>query len=124
MFSVLVQGKPWVDLKVVPNSSCGNSDVGGRTGGGPGMGDLVTGHQAVALICLDEAEAARRLQGVFGPGSRSVMFRFPEVARSQAASHGALGQNWSGGIGGKGGAAASNTRVHRRQGYTSPEAIL
>lgn len=39
--------------------------------------DMVTGHRAVVLIRLDEAERVRLLGGVFRPGSRSVMFRFP-----------------------------------------------
>jgi hypothetical protein len=46
-------------------------------------GDVMTGHGAVVLIRLGEAEKARLLQGVFRPGSRSVMFRFPEAAQHE-----------------------------------------
>jgi hypothetical protein len=43
----------------------------------------VAGHSAVSLVRLDEAEKVRLLQGVFGPGSRSVMFRFPEAGEHE-----------------------------------------
>lgn len=37
--------------------------------------------RADVLVRLDDVERARLLGGVFRPGSRSVMFRFPEVAQ-------------------------------------------
>ena len=44
-------------------------------------GDVIGGHHATGLVHLDEAEKARLLPVVFAPGSRSVMFRFPEAGR-------------------------------------------
>lgn len=40
----------------------------------------MTGHNALTLVRLDEAEERRLLDGVFRVGSRSVMFRFPDLA--------------------------------------------
>jgi hypothetical protein len=36
----------------------------------------------VALVRLDDAEERRLLDGVFRAGSRSVMFRFPDLAEA------------------------------------------
>ena len=43
--------------------------------------DVAIDHRASVLVRLDETEKARLMAGVFRPGSRSVMFRFPEVAK-------------------------------------------
>lgn len=45
--------------------------------------DVVSGHQVEVLVRLDEAEKDRLLGGVFKPGSRSVMFRFPAAAEHE-----------------------------------------
>ncbi len=45
--------------------------------------DVVAGHRADALVRLEESDRARLLAGVFRPGSRSVMFRFPEAAEHE-----------------------------------------
>lgn len=45
--------------------------------------DVVAGHRADALVRLEESDRARLLAGVFRPGSRSVMFRFPEAGEHE-----------------------------------------
>ena len=45
--------------------------------------DVAIGHRVSVLVRLDETEKARLMAGVFRPGSRSVMFRFPEVAEHE-----------------------------------------
>jgi hypothetical protein len=45
--------------------------------------DIAAGHRAVVRIRLEAAEQARLLAGVFRPGSRSVMFRFPEAGEHE-----------------------------------------
>ncbi len=48
-----------------------------------GPSDTAAGHRADALVRLDEVEQARLLAGVFRPGSRSVMFRFPKAGEHE-----------------------------------------
>jgi hypothetical protein len=45
--------------------------------------DVAAGHRADVLIRLDAVERARLLAGVFRPGSRSAMFRFPEAGEHE-----------------------------------------
>lgn len=40
---------------------------------------VMTGHRVSALVRLDESEKQRLLDGVFRAGSRSVLFRFPDI---------------------------------------------
>jgi len=43
--------------------------------------DTSAGQRVDAIVRLDGAEKVRLLAGVFRPGSRSVMFRFPDAGR-------------------------------------------
>jgi hypothetical protein len=46
--------------------------------------DAAVGHRADALIRLNESDRTGLLAGVFRPGSRSVMFRFPEAGERES----------------------------------------
>lgn len=44
---------------------------------------MTAGHRVAALVRLAAAEQVRLVTGVFRPGSRSVMFRFPEAGEHE-----------------------------------------